>query len=134
MLVMRDLNDEEQRTIELGLRNYDFTKTNVDLDKKISLGFYDGNKLIAGVNAHIEAFRIMYVETLFVDEHYRRHGYGKMLIELLEERAKIEGAHSIRLDTFSWQGRDFYLSLGYQIVGSYELEDGYMEYFFLKRL
>lgn len=134
MLVMKELNDEEQRTIEIGLMNYDYKNTKVNLNKRVSLGIYDDDLLIAGANASIEAYRIMYIETVFVSDKYRRQGFGRMLIELLEEKAKEIGAHIIRLDTFSWQGRDFYLSLGYEIVGSYELEDGYMEYFFIKRL
>ena len=41
----------------------------------------------------------------------------------------------IRLDTFNWQGKEFYEALGYEIVGRYENdEEGYAEYFFLKRL
>ena len=39
------------------------------------------------------------------------------------------------LDTFSWQGKEFYEALDYEVVGSYEnTDDGYAEYFFLKRI
>ncbi len=45
------------------------------------------------------------------------------------------GANTIRMDRFSWQGKEFYEVLGYEVVGSYEnAVDGYAEYFFLKRL
>ena len=41
----------------------------------------------------------------------------------------------IRLDTFDWQGKEFYEALGYQQVGHYtNEEDGFSEYFFLKRI
>lgn len=81
------------------------------------------------------AFKILYVSTVFVDEAYRRKGYGKMLIDEMEKRAKALGANTIRLDTFNWQGKDFYEALGYQIVGSYDNnDDGYSEFFFLKRI
>lgn len=41
----------------------------------------------------------------------------------------------IRIDTFDWQGRDFYTSLGYEQVGKYNSEiDGFSEHFFLKRI
>jgi hypothetical protein len=40
-----------------------------------------------------------------------------------------------RLDMFDWQGKDFYEALGYKCVGQYDnTEDGYSEYFFLKRI
>ena len=58
-----------------------------------------------------------------------------MLITEMEKRAKDMGVNTIRLDTFNWQGKDFYEALGYTCVGQYEnAEDGYSEYFFLKRI
>ena len=69
------------------------------------------------------------------DEAYRRKGYGKLLVSEMEKRAKEMGVNTIRLDTFSWQGKEFYESLNYEVVGSYENTiDGYMEYFFMKRI
>lgn len=60
---------------------------------------------------------------------------GTLLMKEVERRAEKLGANMIRLDTFNWQGRDFYRSLGYEEVGSYENNiDGFSEHFFLKRL
>ena len=71
---------------------------------------------------------------MFVDENYRRKGYGKQLICEMEKRAVEMGVNTIRIDSFSWQGKEFYEALGYKIVGSYEnTVDGCTEYFFLKR-
>ena len=48
---------------------------------------------------------------------------------------KKMGVNTIRLDTFSWQGKEFYEALNYEVVGSNENTiDGYAEYFFLKRI
>jgi len=81
------------------------------------------------------AFKILYVSTVFVDEGYRRKGYGKKLILEMERRAKKLGANTIRLDTFGYQGKDFYIAMGYEQVGFYcNDEDGFEEYFFLKRI
>jgi len=81
------------------------------------------------------AFRILYVSTVFVEESCRRKGYGRLLMEEMEKRAKALGANTIRLDTFSWQGKEFYEALDYKIVGHYEnLTDHYEEYFFIKYL
>ena len=79
--------------------------------------------------------KILYVSTLFVDEAYRRKGYGTRLIQEMEKKAHQLGANMIRLDTFDWQCKEFYKAMGYEIVGSYENKiDGFAEYFFLKRL
>lgn len=134
MLVIKELDDLDQNNLETNLKDYDIQKTNIDLNKKISYGYYDEGRLVAGIIGKIEGFKVLYVETLFVSENYRKHGLGKMLVSMIEEKAKFEGAKTIRLDTFSWQGRDFYYSLGYELIASYELTPGYNEYFFIKRL
>ena len=130
-----DLNDDEVSDIEERLSNYDENYIKYKLDGSIQIGIKENGKLVAGLDACMTAFKILYVSTVFVDEEYRRKGYGKKLILEMEKRALKLNADTIRLDTFSWQGKDFYLALGYEIVGSYEnKEENYSEYFFIKRL
>ena len=87
------------------------------------------------MDACITTFKILYVSTVFVDEEYRRKGIGTRMIREMEERASAMGVNTIRLDTFDWQGKEFYEALGYQCVGHYNnAVDGYSEYFFLKRI
>ncbi|MBQ4102350.1 MAG: GNAT family N-acetyltransferase, partial [Oscillospiraceae bacterium] len=68
-------------------------------------------------------------------EEYRRQGIGKKLIFEMEQRAKNLGANMIRLDTFDWQGYEFYKHLDYEEVGHYYNDaDDFHEYFFVKRI
>ena len=101
----------------------------------IQIGVEENGLLIAGLDACITAFKILYVSTVFVDEAYRRKGIGARLMREMEKRAAEMGVNTIRLDTFDWQGKEFYEALGYQSAGHYDnAEDGYSEYFFLKRI
>ena len=130
-----DLNEEQAEDIENRLDEYDENHIQYKLEGCIQLGVEEDGKLVAGLDAEMTVFRILYVSTMFVNEEYRRKGIGTMLIREMEKRAAAMGADMIRLDTFDWQGKDFYLALGYEIVGHYEnQEEGYAEYFFLKRL
>lgn len=82
------------------------------------------------LDACMTAFKILYVSTVYVDEKYQRKGYGKALIEETEKRAKELGANTIRLDTFSWQGKEFYQAMNYEQAGYYKNDvDNYEEYF-----
>lgn len=130
-----DLNEKQLEIIENKLSSFDETYITYKMDGNIQIGIEEDGRLVAGLYACITAFKILYVSTVFVDEEYRRKGYGKFLIEEMEKRASEMGANTIRLDTFSWQGKEFYEALNYEIVGSYENNtDGYAEYFFLKRI
>ena len=130
-----NLTDEQVSQLENQLEDYDNAHMGQRTDGSIRIGITKNGQLIAGLDACMTAYKILYVSTVFVEPDFRRRGYGKALIAALENRARELGANMIRLDTFDCQGKSFYESLGYEIVGSYEnTEDDFSEYFFLKRL
>ena len=130
-----DLNEQQLEAVEAGLSAFDEGYITYKMEGDIQIGIEEDGRLVAGLDACVTAFKILYVSTVFVEENCRRKGYGKRLMEEIEQRAKAMGVNTIRLDTFSWQGKEFYEALGYQVVGHYENEDdGYAEYFFLKRI
>ncbi|WP_449457254.1 GNAT family N-acetyltransferase [Streptococcus suis] len=130
-----DLTEKETEIIENRLSEYDEKFIKYPIDGKISIGIKIKDDLVAGLEGCITTFNIFYLSTLFVEEEFRRKGLGKCLIEEMEIRAKKLGANTIRLDTFDFQGKDFYKSMGYEQVGYYRNdEDNFEEYFFLKRI
>ena len=130
-----DLTEEQAAEIESRLGEFDEKYITYKMDGSIRIGIEEDGKLIAGLDACITAFRILYVSTVFVEEAYRRKGYGTKLIREMEKRAAAMGVNTIRLDTFNWQGKDFYEAMGYTAAGHYEnADDGYSEYFFVKRI
>ena len=130
-----DLTEEQVEEIEERLSAFDEKYITYKMDGSIRIGIEEDGKLIAGLDACITAFRILYVSTVFVDEAYRRKGYGARLIREMEKRAAAMGVNTIRLDTFNWQGKDFYEAMGYTAAGHYEnADDGYSEYLFVKRI
>ena len=130
-----DLTEIQVAHVEEILNAFDKNFISYKMDGSIQIGIEEDGKIIAGLDACITAFKILYVSTVFVNEQHRRKGYGKMLIEEMEKRARDMGVNTIRLDTFSWQGKEFYEALCYEVVGCYENKvDGYAEYFFIKRL
>ncbi len=130
-----DLNEKQVECVEDKLNTFDENYITYKMDGSIQIGIEEDGKVVAGLDACVTAFKILYVSTVFVDDDYRRKGYGKCLIEEMEKRAREMGVNTIRLDTFRWQGKEFYEALDYEVVGSYENSiDGYAEYFFLKRI
>lgn len=130
-----ELTDQQLEDIEERLEAYDDTHFPVPTDGQIRLGIEVNGHLVAGVDAEMTSFRILYVSTLFVDQEYRRQGIATALMHAVEERARELGANLIRLDTFDWQGPEFYRSAGFEEVGQYTADDGsFSEHFFLKRL
>jgi len=130
-----ELNKEQAEDIDDRLAEYDRKIIGEEPEGDIRLGVIVDDELVAGIDATMSEYWIMYVSTLFVDEAYRRRGIASRLMAEMESRARAMGAKHIRLDTFDFQGVDFYRNLGYEEVGYYASNDGaYAEHFFLKRL
>lgn len=130
-----DLTEEQAEYIDAQLNMYDREYIKYLTEGGVQIGIEMEGVLVGGLNAYMSAFHILYVDTVFVAEAYRRRGVGRKLICEMEQRAKELGANMIRLDTFEWQGYEFYKSLGYEEVGHYyNEEDNFNEYFFVKRI
>lgn len=130
-----DLNEKQSEHLDNMLDEYDYSFIKFKLDGDVEIGIMDEGQLVAGLLATMTVYKIMYVSSVFVKEEYRRKGLGTLLMREMEKRAKDLGANMIRLDTFEWQGKGFYEALGYEQVGQYTNdEDGFSEYFFLKRI
>ena len=59
----------------------------------------------------------MLVSLLWVEDGFRRRGYGTSLLRKAEAEAKGRGAKGILVDTFSFQAPAFYKKQGYSAYG-----------------
>lgn len=80
----------------------------------------DNNKIIAGINAIIYHWGILYIDEIYVSEAYRHQRLGTYLMDKVEQEALALGATLSHLDTFDFQAKDFYLKQGYEIFGVLE--------------
>lgn len=94
----------------------------------------DKRALVAGLTG--ESFwNVLYVDVLWVDEQYRGMGYGASLLKRAELIARERSCKTVYLSTFEFQAPDFYLRLGYSVIG--ELRDvpqGFRRQWFCKTL
>ena len=77
----------------------------------------DNNEMIAGINAFIYHWGILYIDELFVSDAYRHKKLGTYLMNKVEREAKELGATLSHLDTFDFQAKNFYLKRGYEVFG-----------------
>ena len=78
------------------------------------------NQVIAGINAMLYCWNILYIDILYVEDAYRGKGYGKLLLGRAESEARQLGGYMSHLDTFDWQAKEFYEHLGYEVFGILE--------------
>lgn len=76
----------------------------------------------------------LFVNLLWVAEDLRRRGIGSFLLAEAERHGRDFGCHSAWLDTFSFQGPDFYPRHGYREFARLEVPPGHERIFFRKSL
>ena len=57
------------------------------------------------------------LNSLWVDQRYRRRGVGGRLLAVAEAEARARGCHQVVLFTYRFQAPGFYERCGYRIVG-----------------
>ena len=76
----------------------------------------------------------MFLADLWVDEHYRHHGIGSMILREVERIAKEKGCRVVTLGTASYMARPFYEKHGYTVFTTLQMENGYLSYSLVKYL
>lgn len=95
----------------------------------------ENNKIIAGCIAKMYCWNVIYIDILWVDGEFRKHGLGTKLLKEIEKVALEEKCSLIHLDTFDFQAKDFYIKQGYEVFGV--LEDcpkNHCRYYMQKKL
>ena len=132
-------NQTEVEFIDNGI--VEFNKTHAPFTQTedfIPLNYHikdEQNNIIAGINALMYCWGMLYIDSFIVNERYRNLKLGSRLLQKVETKAKLMGATLSHLDTFDWQSKDFYLKSGYEIFGV--LEDcpvGHKRYYMKKKL
>ncbi|MGO4788747.1 MULTISPECIES: GNAT family N-acetyltransferase [Paenibacillus] len=74
------------------------------------------------------------IHYLFVDEPYRKSGYGAKLLNEAEKIAIGKQCEFAKLDTLSFQALDFYIKQGYEVYGKIENAGRHTHYYLKKEL
>lgn len=122
------------RLVEYNLRQVAKTQLIefVSINKKI---VDDENNIIAGCIAKMYCWRVIYIDILWVDDNYRKQGFGTKLLKEIEQVAEEEKCTLIHLDTFDFQAKDFYLRHGYELFGVLEdCPENHCRYYLKKKL
>ena len=93
----------------------------------------ENSEIIGGIDTVLYCWNILYIDVLWIDESERGKNYGSTLLLKAEEHAKKLGAYMCHLDTFDWQGKEFYIKNGYTVFGTLkDCPQGHNRYFLKK--
>jgi len=91
-------------------------------------------QILAGLAGEV-FWNSLYVHLLWVDEPYRRQGYGARLLRHAERLAIEASCDCVYLSTFEFQAPGFYAKQGYSVIGELpEVPKGSRRQWFAKTL
>jgi ribosomal protein S18 acetylase RimI-like enzyme len=96
------LADEYQHGIDVNYKNFSFIMRN------------EQNETVGVLNAST-VYSEIYIDDLWVHSAYQKRGYGRKLMEYLEEHFKGQGFNNINLVTSQFQAPEFYQKLGFEL-------------------
>ncbi|KTC73631.1 GNAT family N-acetyltransferase [Legionella bozemanae] len=73
------------------------------------------NQEVCGVLNAFTAFAEIYIDDMWVHQQHRHKGYGRMLLQTLEEQFQGKGFNNINLVTSAFQAPGFYKKCGFEI-------------------
>ena len=96
----------------------------------------EAGEIVGGCIAEAYEYRWsrMFLDTLWVDERYRHHGIGSMIIREVERIAREKGCRVVTLGTASYMARPFYEKHGYTVFTTLKKANGYISYSLVKYL
>jgi GNAT superfamily N-acetyltransferase len=128
--------DEKLRILGEGIEQHIESKFQNRINKQLAFFLQDEKgAIVGGVHGKYGSWGWLYISTLWVSEDVRGGGYGRRLMNYIEQEAIKNGCINAYTDTFSFQAPEFYKKLGYTVFG--ELEDfpaGYSRFFLRKNL
>ena len=128
-------SESEIEFVNNALARFNDAKVGPDNHELLNIVEYDDSgNVIAGILGGTY-WGWMHIDILWVDEQFRKQGIGSKLLQAAEDEARRRGAHSVHVDTMSWQAPDFYKKHGYKIIS--ELNDipkGNKKYHLIKQV
>ena len=134
--MIEDLTKEDAEYI--GEKINEIVPREVDADEEeFVLKIEDENGVTIGgcfATAYEYHWSRMFLNELWVDERYRHHGIGSMILREVERIAREKGCRVVTLGTASYMARPFYEKHGYTVFTTIKTPNGYISYSLVKYL
>ena len=109
-------NPEWDKRVVSGLRNECEVLTGIKEDFQTYSLYVKSREIFAGAISVEQHGNILWIDSLWIEPHFRKQGIGKMLIEkvlLLPAQHKVK---EVQLNTYFKEAHDFFLNCGFEDV------------------
>lgn len=128
-----DPKGEDVQALGEGLNNHALRYTPVAGFRPIGVFMRDEHgALVGGIWGYVN-WNWLWIGAVWLSESLRGLGYGRQMMELIEQAGRERGCRYSHLDTFSFQARPFYEGLGYEVFATLDDYPAGHQRFFMKK-
>ncbi len=133
---LEDLTNEEAEYIGEGINEIVPHEVDADEEEFVLKVENENGEIIGGCIAEAYEYRWsrVFLNTLWVDERFRHHGIGSMILREVERTAREKGCRVVTLGTASYMARPFYEKHGFTVFTTLKKANGYISYSLVKYL
>ena len=133
---IEDLTNEEAAYIGGKINEIVPRETDADEEEFVLKIENEDGEIIGGCIAEAYEYHWsrMFLNTLWVDERWRHHGLGSLIIREVKRIAREKGCRVVTLGTASYMARPFYEKHGYTVFTTLEMANGFISYSLVKYL
>ena len=133
---IEDLTKEDAEYISVKINEIVPREADADEEEFVLKVENERSEIIGGCIAEAYEYHWsrMFLDTLWVDEGYRHHGLGSMILREVERLAREKGCRVVTLGTASYMARPFYVKHGYMVFTTIKTPNGYISYSLVKYL
>ena len=133
---MEDLTREDAAYIGEKINEIVPRETDADEEEFVLKIENEDGEIIGGCIAEAYEYHWsrMFLNTLWVDERWRHHGLGSVLLREVERIAREKGCRVVTLGTASYMARPFYEKHGYTVFTTLKMANGFISYSLVKYL
>ena len=133
---MEDLTREDAVSIGEKINEIVPRETDADEEEFVLKIENENGEIIGGCIAQAYEYHWsrMFLDTLWVDERWRHHGLGSVIIREVERIAREKGCRVVTLGTASYMARPFYEKHGYTVFTTLKKPNGFISYSLVKYL
>lgn len=107
------ISEELEQRMTDGFQAYEASNGIAVNYQRFSMVLANKENIACGVINAYTAFAEIYIDDIWVDSAHRGKGYGKSLLQALEEHFKGQGFNNINLCTSAFQAPEFYKKCGF---------------------
>lgn len=126
--------DALQHRMDSGFQEYESQYGIACRFQRFSLILKTESEEIVGVLNAFTAFAEIYLDDLWINKAHRKRGYGRKLVQALEDHFKGQGFNNINLVTSAFQAPEFYKKCGFTVefVRENKINPQFTKTFFVK--